>query len=87
MTLSDESSKKAQLYLRLKGDILYNGLTTMFIESYLAICISCLIAFNKVSFNSAAEIFQFIFALILFSVIIVVPTFLIYFVVKYRKDE
>ena len=49
----------------------------MFIESYLAASISCLIAFYNVSFSSTSEIAQAVMAILIFLMLLALPAILI----------
>ena len=65
------------LYHRLKDDLLFRALIKMFIESYLAASISCLIAFYNVSFSSTSEIAQAVMAILIFLMLLALPAILI----------
>ena len=43
-------------FIKLKKSLLYNSIVAMMMESYSLICVSCLIAFDKISFKSNGEI-------------------------------
>ncbi len=59
----------------------------MFIESYLVASISCLISFYNARFISASEIIQAVIAILIFLMLLGMPTIFIFLAKRHWKDD
>ena len=75
----------SNLSAKIRSSIFYDAIVSTFIESYAFMSVSCLIAFNKISFDSPGETIQTLVNFLFFGLLFIFPAILLTVVTKAWK--